>query len=277
MTRNQLVFKTTVTVLVVAVFCFLPVVLFWKFSCRDSPLSKKPAGKMGPCGPLAFTRLRLPVTGLASFPGSGNTLLRSLIQESTGILTGSEYLDQELATSGFHGEGATVHHNGSHVILIKTHGSDAGTRERYDRLILLVRHPKGAILSDFNRVYGGGHLGRATGDQFKYWPEFFQLHLTAWGSFHRDWLTFNKSTLVVFYDDLISDPVVHLRKALNFLRVNVSESRLACAIDQSLRYRRSRSRRQTQLYSPADQQKLDGVYKNITQEISQRFCFSGSL
>ena len=40
---------------------------------------------------------------LASFPGSGNTWLRYLLQQATGILTGSVYYDMELMNSLFPG------------------------------------------------------------------------------------------------------------------------------------------------------------------------------
>ena len=44
-----------------------------------------------------------PVVALASFPGSGNTWLRYLLQQATGILTGSVYIDTELSKDGFPG------------------------------------------------------------------------------------------------------------------------------------------------------------------------------
>ena len=45
-----------------------------------------------------------PRVALASFPGSGNTWMRYLLQQSTGILTGSVFADPSLKKSGF-GEG----------------------------------------------------------------------------------------------------------------------------------------------------------------------------
>ena len=44
-----------------------------------------------------------PVVALASFPGSGNTWLRYLLQQATGILTGSVYDNPELSKNGFPG------------------------------------------------------------------------------------------------------------------------------------------------------------------------------
>ena len=58
-----------------------------------------------------------PITGLLSFPGSGNTWLRYLIQKTTGILTGSVYNDKRLRNNGFPGE----HLSDGTVIAIKSH------------------------------------------------------------------------------------------------------------------------------------------------------------
>lgn len=44
---------------------------------------------------------RLP-TALASYPGSGNTWLRFLIESASGVFTGSLYKDLEIQMSGDH-------------------------------------------------------------------------------------------------------------------------------------------------------------------------------
>lgn len=46
---------------------------------------------------------RYPI-GLASYPGSGNTWVRGLLQEVTGLCTGGLYCDVELRRNGFPGE-----------------------------------------------------------------------------------------------------------------------------------------------------------------------------
>ena len=45
-----------------------------------------------------------PVTALVSFPGSGNTWMRRIIEEVTGLYTGAIYCDTMLKTNGFYGE-----------------------------------------------------------------------------------------------------------------------------------------------------------------------------
>ena len=43
------------------------------------------------------------LTALVSFPGSGNTWVRQLLEEVTGVYTGSIYCDSVLKISGFLG------------------------------------------------------------------------------------------------------------------------------------------------------------------------------
>ena len=51
-------------------------------------------------------RQRRPVA-LVSFPGSGNTWVRGLLEQATGVCTGAEYCDSMLRGSGFIGESIT--------------------------------------------------------------------------------------------------------------------------------------------------------------------------
>ena len=59
------------------------------------------------CRPLGY-RAAIPqrdsIVALASFPGSGNTWLRYLLQQATGIITGSVYKDPALLRNGFPGK-----------------------------------------------------------------------------------------------------------------------------------------------------------------------------
>ena len=54
------------------------------------------------CKPLRFLPSNVDVKPavLASFPGSGNTWLRHLLQQASGIYTGSEYSNPHLSKSG---------------------------------------------------------------------------------------------------------------------------------------------------------------------------------
>jgi hypothetical protein len=103
-----------------------------------------------------------PNAALASFPGSGNTWLRYLLQQATGILTGSVYKDYGLLKSGFPAESVA----NSSVLLVKTHEWGSHVWNKFDKAILLVRDPAKAILAEFNRQ-SGGHVGFASPDRYR--------------------------------------------------------------------------------------------------------------
>lgn len=75
------------------------------------------------------------IAALASFPGSGNTWLRYLLQQATGILTGSVYKDYGLLKSGFPAESIA----NSSVLLVKTHEWGSHVWSKFGKSILLVR------------------------------------------------------------------------------------------------------------------------------------------
>lgn len=103
-----------------------------------------------------------PIAALASFPGSGNTWLRYMLQQATGILTGSVYKDYGLLKSGFPAESIA----NSSVLLVKTHEWGSHVWGKFGKAILLVRDPAKAILAEFNRQ-SGGHVGFASPDRYK--------------------------------------------------------------------------------------------------------------
>lgn len=104
---------------------------------------------------------RLPIA-LASFPGSGNTWLRYLLQQATGVLTGSVYKDFGLLKSGFPAESVA----NSSVLMVKTHEWGENIWSGFGRAVLLIRDPAKAILAEFNRQ-SGGHVGFASPDRYK--------------------------------------------------------------------------------------------------------------
>ena len=77
-------------------------------------------------------------------------------------MTGSMYNDAFIKSVGFPGEGVN---NGS-VLVVKTHEGHADVRRHFRRAVLLVRHPRDAILAEFNRLHGG-HLGHASPKDFE--------------------------------------------------------------------------------------------------------------
>jgi len=102
-------------------------------------------------------------TALASYPGSGSTIVRLLIEMATGVWTGSIYRDLSLyngSPHAFRGEGS-IHD----VVAVKTHQTNTLLRAKRrlrrrgvapleaERAVLIVRNPEGAIPSKFNFLY----------------------------------------------------------------------------------------------------------------------------
>lgn len=128
---------------------------------------------------------RSPV-GLASFPGSGNTWVRGLLQGATGLCTGGIYCDVTLRVSGFPGESI----RSGAVLVVKTHQSDPRwTGVAYDKSapftyfhkvehipvyssgILLIRNPYDALVSEWHREMTvnstDNHIDRVGVDYFR--------------------------------------------------------------------------------------------------------------
>ncbi|KAG7303723.1 hypothetical protein JYU34_012282 [Plutella xylostella] len=171
---------------------------------------------------------------LVSFPGSGNTWLRHLLQQSTGYLTGSVYNDVGLRRNGFPAENVT---NGS-VLVVKTHYMPNDISSYYKSAILLIRNPRDAILAEFNRRLQG-HIGTVPKSAFKTtygagkisWRTFVLDQAAEWGNFHVRWLTqYPRPVHVVLYDELVDDTRSTLAGVLAFLNETVSESAMDCAM-----------------------------------------------
>ncbi|KAJ6635427.1 WSCD family member [Pseudolycoriella hygida] len=164
---------------------------------------------------------------LASFPGSGNTWLRYLLQQATGIYTGSVYKDFGLLKSGFPAENIF----NSSVLLVKTHEWGPNAWEHFGKAILLVRDPDKAIIAEFNRQ-SGGHVGFASPDRYKrtkgrYWQQFVTNKLWAWEQMNLQWArNFTGEVEIIYYDDLVDDVEGVLRQTLKFINFPVNEVKL---------------------------------------------------
>ncbi|XP_076436118.1 WSCD family member CG9164-like [Babylonia areolata] len=181
---------------------------------------------------LQFSPAALPVTALASVQGSGNTWMRHLLQQLTGIYTGSIYDrrgDPELWAKGFYGEGVI---NGK-VIAIKTHGLPT-TRTTYHRAIVVIRNPFDAMFADFNRRASHSHTGVApVTAYFEYWSTFSKEYADRWAKFHAAWLKFKGPLLVLSFDDLVHSLQSEVEKLADFLKHPSLAMDIRCALADS--------------------------------------------
>ncbi len=177
---------------------------------------------------------------LSSVPGSGNTWVRYLLQQSTGIYSGSVYNDSGLRDAGFGGEKV----QDSTVLGVKTH---AAAGAKFDQVILIVRHPKEAILAEFNRRHSvkyeqNQHVGLAPQQEFdtKQWVIFVKQFAKFWENFHLKWLNSDKFSqpgemLIVYYDDVKINTERELRRMLHFLKVKANDDVIKCTVSDQVR------------------------------------------
>lgn len=116
---------------------------------RTSPITIPPSHQH--CKEMSF-KSSGPIVALASFPGSGNSWVRQLLESATGIYTGAVYCDKSYIERGMIGEGVYT----ENVIAIKIHYAPSEAKEllNHDKAIYIIRSPFGAILSEQNRLHG---------------------------------------------------------------------------------------------------------------------------
>jgi len=157
---------------------------------------------------------------LASFPGSGNTWLRHMIEGAGGIFTGSRYKDLQIQMYGLWGE-VRVWNDGT-TIVQKTHDASPFhvQKDFQGRGVLIIRNPYEAILSCHNFMYGGHHGQAPTSNYQKTeWPHFLTTQVSKWIDMASNWTIHStpKKVLVVHYEDLKNDLESSMRSILSFV------------------------------------------------------------
>ncbi|KAA0197950.1 hypothetical protein HAZT_HAZT000570, partial [Hyalella azteca] len=185
------------------------------------------------CKELKFVDPPGQVTALASFPGSGNTWVRYLLQQVAGYYTGSVYKDFALMKNGFPAESIS---NGS-VIIVKTHEHGEQVRAPFSRSVLIIRDPFQSIMAEFNRQ-SGGHIGHALPDKYskdngRYWKSFVKNKAISWTNTNLDWLQFKGPLHILFYEDLLDNLPQEIRKILEFLDIEVDDQSFDCMMRHS--------------------------------------------
>ena len=134
----------------------------FKYCFRKSRLRQEP--EKSTCRFISGKR-RSPVA-LASFPGSGNTWARGLLQDTTGICTGGIYCDKTLRKNGYPGECI----RSGVVLVVKTHQTSPWWKGVHYKKsdspkyfaknwhipvfgtgIFLMRNPYDALVAEWNR------------------------------------------------------------------------------------------------------------------------------
>lgn len=188
----------------------------------------------------------IPRVWLASFPCSGNTWTRYLLEASTGIFSGSVFNDKSLYSKGFLGELANP--KDGRTLTQKTHGlalysqrhvCDPHIRRREIDptipTILLMRNPKRAIVSYWkffnNKKKKDPHTAEVTLNSFKSkaFHKFVIETTTLWEEFAIDRLLWTEASLyIVHYEHLKENTTHQLSQLLEFLGVPIDDKRMEC-------------------------------------------------
>lgn len=165
---------------------------------------------------------------IASFPRSGNTLLRFLLADlATGAEPDFESVDALIPNVGFHQSAPTLIGQGR---LIKTHEP---WRRQYRRGVYLVRDARDVLISWYRVM-------QRDPDDLRSLNESVQAFITdratpygCWEEHVRSWrAAVNRGVPVLVYrfEDLRADPVNALRAITSFIDLQTGDDQIAMAV-----------------------------------------------
>ncbi|XP_064093196.1 sialate:O-sulfotransferase 2-like [Macrobrachium nipponense] len=167
---------------------------------------------------------------LLSYPGSGNTWMRYLLEGATGIFTGSVYDDKILFEGGYLGELEDV--KSGRTLTQKTHDT---VSDFSIPTIILIRNPKSALKAYWNFKKGkkttNPHLaltslGYFQGPAFR---DFVTDNIRLWETLLVNHLLLTQApTHIVYYEHLKHNTLFEISRLLEFLGLPVSEGRMRC-------------------------------------------------
>lgn len=239
---------------------------------------------------------QFPNVFLTSFPGSGNTWARTLVEDITGYYTGSVYVDKSLGREGLLGEYEDPH-NGR-TIAIKAHGMN-GMAKKAAGVILLIRNPFDAMLSEFNRRESADHTGSADISLFNttLWEKRITSYTSRWFTLHQKYAEELQSSqcllngcsktdvpvFIVLYENLRECLQSELGNILTFLKATTNfttadqEKRIECAVKRNeiaVSFKRKKERLGWEVFTPAQieliNHQLDEINKIFLQNGFQR-------
>ncbi|XP_069985494.1 sialate:O-sulfotransferase 1 [Penaeus vannamei] len=169
---------------------------------------------------------------LHSFPRSGNTWVRYLLEAASGIFTSSVYSDRTLVTAGYLGE---RHKYGwGTTIATKSHFIKHLQKYRNVPTVTIIRNPARVFVSLWSYVNLKNrrrkHVESVAESSLRTqeFHDFVQSKLKKWLNTTLFSLTQCRDVFPVFYESVREDPVGETRRILEYLKVKPQEDRLAC-------------------------------------------------
>lgn len=147
---------------------------------------------------------------MASYPRSGNTMLRAYMEKIMGIATGSDAdiskkLNEDLLSGGLGGEGLV----NKQVHVVKTHFPERYGSSKYyaERAILLVRNPIDCITSLFHMMLAGSHNKSISDEDFAnnqvWWQAWVEQEILVWADFHQFYFDSKIPFHIIRYEDIL--------------------------------------------------------------------------
>lgn len=183
--------------------------------------------------PIQFGSKLEPVP-LLSFPGSGNTWLRNLLEEASGIYTGSVYDDSRLYNTGFTGEFDDP--LSGRVLAVKAHlGNGIQAHQQWLpaekmfqksnlRCIYLLRHPVDTYFSTRAFQATHSHTGKSPYPDFHSMTErnAWRNRVMTWSDYYYETYTKLRNSCsagikVIFYEDLQKNPWKYTKKLVQWI------------------------------------------------------------
>mmetsp|Transcript_16554 Transcript_16554/g.35787 ORF Transcript_16554/g.35787 Transcript_16554/m.35787 type:complete len:750 (+) Transcript_16554:154-2403(+) len=168
---------------------------------------------------LLFSPCPRAVGVLASYPRSGNSLMRTMYEHTTLRVTGSD-MQGGLAKHDLVGEMAI----GTNLVqFVKTHFPErqGGAPFRASRVVLLVRNPFDAIDSFFNLMMTGTHTATVSPEVRAKTAKIFESvvlkEIRVWKMFHEFWLNQDVPIMLIRYEDLIRKPDKVMSRVVQFV------------------------------------------------------------
>lgn len=180
---------------------------------------KGPSPIPSSCELLLFSPCPRAVAVLASYPRSGNSLLRNLYERTTLRVTGSD-MRGGLTKHDLVGEAAT---QTNCVQFVKTHFPERRGAPAFgvSRAVLLVRNPYDAMESYFNLMTTNTHTTSLTDEErakaAEAFAEMAKKEILVWRDFHEYWLKQDIPLLVIRYEDLIRYTDKVIAKVIRFV------------------------------------------------------------
>ncbi|XP_002742011.1 sialate:O-sulfotransferase 1-like [Saccoglossus kowalevskii] len=204
-----------------------------------------------------------PIVALASYPCSGNTWTRHLLETATGIYTGSVYHDKNLYQGGFLGE--MENWQSGTTLIVKRHSHDPTQYLNFHSAIMLIRNPYSVILCERNRQVTNSHTEYSSKEDLvkldkksgKDWKDFVKWQIPRWEDAVMSWMESTRPLLAIRYEDMKEDPVREVIKMTDFLNVTIGENGLNC-LKQDIEGRFHRS---------ADSEKLQLIEELYTEDL----------